>query len=1488
MPDIPECLERRYQALDSLIEELSARRLARESDASCSKQNENAAIKLMCEFWDILKDDPDCNLKKEVEERMGLQGPSPKHSSFGPHRVTCYMSDRMDKNENDRKKEALENVRDGCCKQSQESKPRQKEGCCSSRSLSKNNSDVLPLSKVLCSLKDAASFDKKCNERVSDLMAAQKRLQEQIQHLEHREKEGTKLLKQADCMWACMEESYKKKVAESLDRQKKLMKDLKLAEAEVAKWRKSKKELEFQLNNVNKCKQEITENTHQKKNDIKNMKTEIADFKKRIENGAKDKDAAHKSLSTKKQASDKIVAGINNEIMNAQKTLSEEKNHKYQKELEGNNYIKEAREDLQKICRVLLQKKLENEDLKAEKEALLLEIEMLRQTCDQCQDKCKKKQVNINDEILKVEKEIANFKVRCIRCHECVDTSDVRKFCTDCPRCLEERDCIIEGEQCSADPTNVCVCMSVKQKFMDNVFENMYTVLERQVKTCQGKSLAETVMQCLRKSRNGKIDDETRKILQEFILTVVKKNLNLTIIGGAVKTRCEDPCTRWGGASECNCPGGPKVCVCTKKAPPPPKDPTPCPEDPEDKEDNAKREKIICPHKQNVTCGTDCAMRGVDSLVGTEVAPWTPEPCREKSCPFSKNMRAAQCVLGPERLSDLGKVRPFLSKSDFQENALGIEITQTEAVRIKNKSEASTITCKNVCQGIGTKRDLIKKEGLKLISVRSEKTTKEKDVLLKKIYETDDSKTNSCSCETTSPLATWKISIVNENGDIVDYCTELVSTSTGELGIELDDNFFHLIERKISKNPKSSEGVLVKDKAGYYTLDFNPKNISDNDLKIKIKRTPMGSMSLVVNKNFIEHIKSHGFKPDGNRSIEVLNKKNIILNKNETPAELQSKEKSKSENDIMKRLEHICAERINGITLKIVGNNGNFEYVNAKILRTPSNRIAIEVDKIKIIEENLNEENIGSLHLSHSETFLLDFTKANADKPQNILIKESSNNIQLIIKDKLMANKPHVNGLNDYFKIKVKGANNDIISPPAVLSLTKSENYLVIVDKEFERKYKETLKDITQDNILGSGKLSKTPSGHYIINLNDEDEKYCNAYLVKSFSGNIKIVVSGPAFDSIKRSSSRNDSISSAKLLELLKKHPRNHKKFNKNQNQGKFSQIRSNSESSIFNKSRIENHESFVMESGSLKKTSSGRLSVVLSKESKKTFINSLGTYIKRNSNSLIPIKRTESGGITIILNGQDNHKGQYGSLKISPSGNIYVVIDDKNKVNNTKTKLVETVSSGPVIETVQNPSNKAVSTTCQANPFDDCCNFSKCICGELQNMKSDWYTTDVVTDNVSCLVNVNKQEEGTVCKMDNCLNKRVDFDANVKENCSDKSMPHLIIKPCDDCYKRRKFNNIVNSNQRSKQCFYVIDYECPFHKDRYNTVSNELLEISGLCNKNVDLVPSLETIETQKLTEIVSWVAVDDNTTKKPEFDYLDAMPPQLPSFLRDFSIS
>nr|XP_032516704.1 uncharacterized protein LOC116769660 isoform X4 [Danaus plexippus plexippus] len=677
MHEIPECLKRRYKALDELIKDLSTYG-ATHPDLNAS--SDDPEIKLMCEFWNILKEDPDVNLKQAVQQRMGL---SSNNSGLFGKGVECYMAGCCQKN-NTKKPESpnkTRNVPVHSCKSGSEGTKTPQKGLTSrdsTRSISPKADQ--PLHKVLCNLKEAASFEKKCQGKVNELLENQKHLQDQITGLEQKERDGAQLLKQADCMWSCMEESYKRKIAESLERQKGLLKQLKEVEASNKKWRNNKKDLDFQLNNVTKCHQEIVEQINEKTNDVKCIEMEIESFKNRIESDKKDLDIAQKSMVNKKKASDGRLATIALQVTKLENILKEEKKIKETKEAEGREYIKEARNDLQKLCKVLLQKKLENEDMRAEKEALLLEIEMLKQTCDQCREKCKNKQESLIDEIKTIDKEIAEFKVRCIRCHQCVDTGDVRSLCTDCPRCLNERECLVDGDHCSPDHTMDCVCATVKQKFLDNVFDNMYTLLERQIKTGPGKAVAEAVMDCLKKSKNGKINDQTKKILQDFILTSVKKNLKLTIIGGAVKTRCEmdsetykqlmlclkevkvtkppkvdrgtdskkDPCKRWGGPSECNCPKGPKACVCIGKGLLPTSETQTCPPQSEPEDD---ANVISCPYRENGSCGVECAARApVD--VGREVAAWKPDPCQGPSCQF-RNMRAAQCVLGPEVLASI-------------------------------------------------------------------------------------------------------------------------------------------------------------------------------------------------------------------------------------------------------------------------------------------------------------------------------------------------------------------------------------------------------------------------------------------------------------------------------------------------------------------------------------------------------------------------------------------------------------------------------------------------------------------------------------------------------------------------------------------------------------------------------------------------------------------------------------------------------------------
>ncbi|GBP38934.1 hypothetical protein EVAR_95684_1 [Eumeta japonica] len=621
MPELPDCLSRRYKAVDELITTLSARydkKVFRDSPSDVYN-SEDVGIKLMCDFWNILKENPNCDLTHIVKERLGLNS----KSSNLLRGYQCYTTENL--------KGA------SCCKIT--SGPERFE----QESTGKKSVDDLSLTKVLCNLKDAASTDRKCNIRINELMDKEKELREQIEMLEQREKDAQELLQQADCMWSCMEDAYKEKIVQKKDRLK-----------EVAAERK--KDLESQVENVDKYYKEITEKTNNKLNDMQAVKSDVDSYQKKLKALKADIETVKKNIQYKKQASD-------NEIKDLEQTIKHENYAKEKKDKEIAECIKGVRDEYKNICKALVQRKLQNSELKSEEQALQAEYDMLTESRNTCKDRCIEKKQSILEEIKKVDKEIAEFKLRCLRCHQNSSTTDIRRFCTDCPRCLEERDCLIKGDTCERDSAKDCICMKVKEKFLNNVFENMYSILETEVDAPSGKSIASAILKSLRKSKNGKLDLETRKKLQSFVLEGVKKDIDLTIVGGAVKTRCEEPCHRWPGGLECNCPKGPDNCICSKKAPLFPGCTLP------KGKDMAGRG----PYRLSSSCGPDRPMR-----TSTATYPDTPgisqgtqkrsssqgkklelkmgaqsKSGKEKErdcCCFAKNMRAAQCVLGPDSL----------------------------------------------------------------------------------------------------------------------------------------------------------------------------------------------------------------------------------------------------------------------------------------------------------------------------------------------------------------------------------------------------------------------------------------------------------------------------------------------------------------------------------------------------------------------------------------------------------------------------------------------------------------------------------------------------------------------------------------------------------------------------------------------------------------------------------------------------------------------
>ncbi|CAH0399926.1 unnamed protein product [Chilo suppressalis] len=1455
MRDIPECLSRRYQVLDELVEDLTLMASTQGTRNQCPKEANDASVKLMCEFWNILKENPDCNLTQAVRERMGLDNKA--NFSFRPHRMTCFMAEQEEPNTNEG-----EQKKRTCCVKRVES-PKQNEnpeskssGCCSSKSISpRSTNEGLPLSKVLCNLKEAVSFDKKCNARIGELVEAQKQLKEQIQQLEEREKEGTELLKQAECMWSCMEAAYKMKVKESLERQSNLLKQMKEIETSNTKWRKNKKDLENQVVNVDKCCKEIKDKHQEKNNDIKCIRMEIDNFKDRIEKNTKQLAAVKKSFDNKKKASDAKVASLSAEMTKMKKVAEDEKNYKMEKEQEGSKYIKEARDDLQKIYRLLLQKKLENEDLRAEKQTLLQELDLLKKTCEQCKDKCQGKEKTILDELGKVDAEIAGYKARCIQCHQSIDTTDVRKFCVDCPRCVEQRDCLYKDGYCCHDTSIDCVCMNTKEKFMDNVFDNMYSVLEKQIKSPNGKAVANAVLDCLKKSRNGKLNEPTRKKLQEFVLTSVKKNLELTIVGGAVKTRCEmdpdtynqlmlclklvkpskppkedkgtvakkEPCPRWGETSECNCPKGPKGCICTKKGLPNQSDLESCPT--KDK-DNAG-EVTTCPLKEPAPCSSESGIHKEPSAVGKEVASRKPESCNDKKCAFSKNMRAAQCVLGPDSLITSSKnfktkvplipdisvledqivckcgstpMKPCPCKTDTQYLKIGVD--QLTEGTIASNSERDEVLIDNYDNESEKLKEIVEKINGQSHSTEKKELQKmvDKSENIAKSTKSDELKSRTLYKKQLSLGKSNKKATRNDKRHLKNQLTNLTKTPSGSVAMEFDKDTIKQIEKQLKRN-REIHATIVKTDSGHHMVNFSTCDCSNTDIFV-FKKSLSGSLLMEIDKNNVTKDKTIPEEKDSKNSVSV-----------------------------------------------------NMPLDNLDQIKTKQSIIGLNNDEGEIPKHNC-DQNLTTTTTIHKEN------KQNTNTKNTI----TSENNTLIL-----------------YKLLIKDANQDLDCPLAVLQETKSSNYILNVDMEYEKPFKKTMKEHFGSDFECPIELSRKSPGSIVVDFVDnKDTIVPNAVITRSKSGNITIkanlkIVSNQF--NIRKSFSSQGKRASEVFSKIINRLPGLNTEC---ADIRYFKDKKSCSDSNLLHKVKIkvQNQQNLLSESSVLlKRTSSGRYAVVLNKDSKKSFINNLKRYVSSDSHGKVPIKRTENGEIIILLNNETNENNQYDSLKITSSGNIYVIVDENslknipNKIKNKTGRIDKDASAVQIVE------SKNVTTTCNAVPDScDSCNSKKCVCGEVLRHGVDDIRFDI--DDTKCVKSFkfcSIEDSHYDCKKFKCRYKipnkySESFSKTDRQKPRDKS-PHIVIRQCS-C--RPESKNETTSNEQ--QLFYVSQSVCPFHKDRHETVSNELIEISALCNN-----PQKMDNEDEDYGNSYKSQPGDHKLYfEQNDSDYLKFLPPQLPPFL------
>lgn len=685
--------------------------------------------------------------------------------------------------------------------------------------------------------------------------------------------------------------------------------------------------------------------------------------------------------------------------------------------------------------------------------------------------------------------------------------------------------------------------------------------------------------------------------------------------------------------------------------------------------------------------------------------------------------------------------------------------------------------------------------------------------------------------------------------------TELNKTS-GTLAIALDEK--EMIDKKTSEDPNIN--VSLKK--------------TDSTLKIENINEKSNENTTICRKN-------------------VNNKSGVNLTTKETDNEIIL-------NDLLQMYDANSKMDVN-----VLGENGSVTEIKATLTKTLSGNLAVDVYELALLVDMPTNEKRRGVVLKKNKTgfYDLDIRPIN-ECPNAVIRKTASGGVLVVLTDPVL--KSTTTGKlmlkEKLFKLKIKNR-DEVNDPPAVLKSTPSHNYIFVVDKEYEKGYKNTINNAVEDNTECCINMSRTSSGNFMITFGDSDQIspkdsrpdfISNALLVKSPSGNMKILKK----KSSEKLQSRRSSAESKVFSELLKKLPITSKEFRKESGQtSRISSVKSCSESNMYDMVKIFNPDRtnlLKQPLDALKKTNSGQYAVVLGKESKKDILNSLKSYLQNNSHGLIPVKRTESGEITVVLNGDQNEKTHYGSLKITPSGNIYVMVE-KNlakelaketysaKVNSIECSTDDTRSLH-LIDKLKRPVNKAVSTSCNAQPDACCCEPSKCVCKELQCNAKDWSLPTKEKEESLKLFNpqmcgvdwgnVKRNPDGSfkVCDpkcLEKCCNLKKSsnyVNLNLKDN-----LTNVVIKPCT-C------KPVLHRNPHAEeQCYFVINAVNPNHKDRYDSVSNDLLEISDLCYK----ASESERFKNSKSIKVIPKTARNDNAFNWDSFHFL---PPQLPAFLRE----
>lgn len=566
------------------------------------------------------------------------------------------------------------------------------------------------------------------------------------------------------------------------------------------------------------------------------------------------------------------------------------------------------------------------------------------------------------------------------------------------------------------------------------------------------------------------------------------------------------------------------------------------------------------------------------------------------------------------------------------------------------------------------------------------------------------------------------------------------------------------------------------------------------------------------------------------------------------------------------------------INLNIQGANGATACVEANLTRTLSGNIAMDIKDMNCVGviADRSKECPVMLKKSPSGAFVLFVgCQGPEQEPNTVLRRTASGQMLIVITEPVLRSfslpAPPLQELvqEKLYKVRIKGASSRVTALPAFVKMTPSSNYILVLDKEFEKQFNDHLLNSMNEHSQCYIELQNTASDAIVINFNNEcNENTCysrnNALLVKTPFGHLRILVNGEEYSSLTQNLLKVDSNKSAKAFEELLQHMHTLSSpgCSKSKNKPEAPLKKQNSDSQLLESDRNSHLTNFDRPI-KIQKTASGQYAVVLDKNSKMAFLTDLKNYLSVNTKGIVPVRRMGSGDIIIVLDTKGQSTDLYGSLTITPSGNVYVTMDENvlKALSSTPSGMTQ-LGSHHIIKKVKQPEDKGVDTSCTVN-LDDCLCDPSCICKDL----------------LEC-VDKRKKPQETKCghsyKIKNSL--RRNLPCNPTKCYAPCCMKNRFTKATDaENVPCECVNPSFSEERNTQQCYYMYNSVRPMNKN----LSNELIVVSCPCSKTNNDTSSTDTLDdtVKEFTSDTSHESVDSSTY---DWNYL---PPQLPSFLGNF---